>query len=186
VGRQALGHTGSGPRRGARVRGPRGYARARVEARPTALAWGFDSIPEAVGAVALVLLALAGIGAAYAEEVMEELAWAAAALAVYLASGLVVDLAGAHAHASTQTSQLALSGFWGGLGFAAIVAGLIRHRRALRLGGLGVLMLAVGKVFPVDLAHLQVDLARGVVPRDRPAAARRRVRLPEGSRTVAA
>jgi uncharacterized membrane protein len=125
------------------------------EAPPTALAWGFDSIPEAVGAVALVLLALAGIAVAYAEDVLEELAWAGAALAVYLASGLVVDLAGAHSHASTQTSQLALSGFWGALGFAAIVAGLIRRKRALRLGGLGVLMLAVGKVFLVDLAHLQ-------------------------------
>ena len=125
------------------------------EAPPTALAWGFDSIPEAVGAVALVLLALAGIAVAYAEDVLEELAWAGAALGVYLASGLVVDLAGAHAHASTQTSQLALSGFWGALGFAAIVVGLIRRKRALRLGGLGVLMLAVGKVFLVDLAHLQ-------------------------------
>jgi Predicted membrane protein len=41
------------------------------------------------------------------------------------------------------------------LGFAAIVAGLIRDKRVLRLGGLGVLTLAVGKVFLVDLAHLQ-------------------------------
>jgi uncharacterized membrane protein len=125
------------------------------EARPTALAWGFGSIPAAAGAVGLVLLALAGIVVAYGEEVREELAWAGAALAVYLASGLVVDLAGAHPHASTQTSQLALSGFWGALGFAAIVAGLLRRQRALRLGGLGVLMLAVGKVFLVDLANLE-------------------------------
>jgi uncharacterized membrane protein len=124
------------------------------EGPPTALAWGFDSIPVAVGAVALVLLALAGIGAAY-EEVEEEAAWAAVGIVVYLASGLVVDLAGAHAHQSTQTSQLALSGFWGALGFAAIVAGLLRRQRALRLGGLGVLTLAVGKVFLVDLANLE-------------------------------
>ena len=67
----------------------------------------------------------------------------------------MVDLAGAHAHASTQTSQLALSGFWSALGFAAIVAGLIRDKRVLRLGGLGILTLAVGKVFLVDLAHLE-------------------------------
>jgi uncharacterized membrane protein len=124
------------------------------EAPPTALAWGFDSIPVAVGAVALVLLALGGIAAAYGDEVREELAWAGAGLVVYLASGLVVDLAGASQHHSTQTSQLALSGFWGALGFAAIVAGLVRRTRALRLGGLGVLALAVGKVFLVDLAHL--------------------------------
>lgn len=127
------------------------------EAPPTALAWGFDSIPQAVGAVTLVLLALAGIAVAYREEdhFRDLLAWVGAALGVYFASGLVVDLAGAHAHASTQTSQLALSGFWGALGFAAILGGLIRHQRALRLGGLGLLTLAVGKVFLVDLANLE-------------------------------
>jgi len=124
------------------------------EASPTALAWGFDSIPWAVGAVALVVLALGGIAVAYAE-VREVLAWACAGLLVYMASGLVVDLAGASQHHSTQTSQLALSGFWGALGFAAIVVGLVRRQRALRLGGLGVLALAVGKVFLVDLAHLE-------------------------------
>jgi uncharacterized membrane protein len=127
------------------------------EAPPTALAWGFHSTPEAVGAIALVLLALAGIAVAYREndELRDVVAWVGAGLGVYLASGLVVDLAGAHAHASTQTSQLALSGFWGALGLAAIVAGLARRKRELRLGGLGVLTLAVGKVFLVDLAHLE-------------------------------
>ena len=127
------------------------------EAPPTALAWGFDSIPVAAGAVALVLTALAGIAVAYREdeELKDILSWVGAGLGVYLASGLVVDLAGAHSHASTQTSQLALSGFWGGLGFAAIVAGLVRDKRVLRLGGLGVLALAVGKVFLVDLANLE-------------------------------
>ena len=124
------------------------------EVPPTSLAYGLDSIPVAIGAVALVLLALAGIAAAY-RDVLEPVAWVGAGLAVYLASGLVVDLAGAQAGQSTQTSQLALSGFWAGLGFAAIVAGLLRRKRALRLGGLGVLMLAVGKVFLVDLAHLE-------------------------------
>jgi hypothetical protein len=124
------------------------------EARPDSLAYGLHSVPSAVGAVALVLLALAGIAVAY-EDVAERLAWIGAALGVYLVSGLVVDLAGAHAEHSTQTSQLALSGFWGTLGFAGIVAGLIRHRRALRLGGLGLLTLAVGKVFFVDLANLE-------------------------------
>jgi uncharacterized membrane protein len=103
------------------------------------------------------VVAVAGIAVAYREddELRDLLAWVGAALGVYLASGLVVDLAGAQQHASTQTSQLALSGFWGSLGFAAIVAGLVRDRRVLRLGGLGVLTLGVGKVFLVDLAHLE-------------------------------
>lgn len=124
------------------------------EVSPNSLAYGLDSIPVAIGAVALVLVALAGIALAY-REYAEPLSWAGAGLAVYLASGLVVDLAGAQFHHSTQTSQLALSGFWGALGFAALVAGLIERKRALRLGGLGVLALAVGKVFLVDLAHLE-------------------------------
>jgi uncharacterized membrane protein len=124
------------------------------EVPPDSLAYGLHSIPVAIGAVALVLLALAGIAVAYRDE-MVPLAWVGAGLAVYLASGLVVDLAGGQPDHSTQTSQLALSGFWSALGFAAIVAGLVRRRRALRLGGLGVLALAVGKVFLVDLAHLE-------------------------------
>jgi uncharacterized membrane protein len=124
------------------------------EVPPSSLAYGLHSIPVAIGAVALVLLALAGIAAAY-RDVVEPLAWVGAGLAVYLVSGLVVDLAGAQPGHSTQTSQLALSGFWGALGFVAIVAGLIRRKRAVRLGGLGVLTLAVGKVFLVDLAHLE-------------------------------
>jgi len=124
------------------------------EAQPDSLAYGLHSIPVAVGAVALVLLALAGIAAAY-DDVAEHLAWIGAALGVYLVSGLVVDLAGAHAEQSTQTSELALSGFWAALGFAAIVAGLMRRKRALRVGGLGILMLAVVKAFFVDLANLE-------------------------------
>jgi uncharacterized membrane protein len=124
------------------------------EAPPSALAYGFESIPLAVGSVGLVALALAGVAFVY-EDVRETLVWVGAALAVYLASGLVVDLAGATAGHATQTSQLALSGFWGALGFSAIVAGLSRHRRALRYGGLGLLTLAVGKVFLVDLAKLE-------------------------------
>jgi uncharacterized membrane protein len=124
------------------------------EAPPDSLAYGFDSIPVAIGAVALVLGALASIAIIDADE-REPLAWVGAALTIYLASGLVVDLAGAHAGHATQSSQLALSGFWAVLGFVAIVAGLIRRKRALRLGGLGILALAVGKVFVVDLAQLE-------------------------------
>ena len=124
------------------------------EARPDALAYGLHSIPVAIGAVALVLLSLAAVGAMY-ENVRELLARIGAGLGVYLASCLVVELAGASAGHSTQTSQLALSGFWAALGLAAIVAGLAKRRRALRLAGLGLFTLAVGKVFLVDLAHLE-------------------------------
>jgi hypothetical protein len=121
---------------------------------PDSLAYGVHSIPVAIGSVALVLLALTGIAAAF-REVRKPIAWTGAALSAYLASCLVVDLGGASPGHSTQTSQLALSGFWGALGFAAIVAGLVWRKRELRFAGLGVLALAVGKVFVVDLAHLE-------------------------------
>ena len=123
------------------------------EVRPDVLAYGLQSIPTAVGAMALVLVALAGIAWAY-EEVREPAAWVATALSIYLASGLLVGLAGAQYEHATQSSQLALSGFWGCLGFAAIVAGLVWRKRAVRLAGLGLLALTVAKVLLVDLANL--------------------------------
>ena len=76
-----------------------------------------------------------------------------AVVAAWSAEALVLAWAGRRT--DTPERGLALSGFWGALGFAAIVAGLIRRERALRLGGLGILALAVGKVFLVDLAHLE-------------------------------
>jgi uncharacterized membrane protein len=101
-----------------------------------------------------VLVALAGVAAAY-EEVRRAIAWAAAALSVYVASGLVVDIAGATDIQLTQTPQLALSGFWGCLGFAAIVAGLIWRKREVRLAGLGLLAITVAKILLVDLSNLE-------------------------------
>jgi len=80
---------------------------------------------------------------------------AGALSALYLASLLVVDLSGAQPHDATQTSQLALSAFWAVLGFGSLVAGLAREVKLLRLAGLGLLALAVGKVFIVDLAALE-------------------------------
>jgi uncharacterized membrane protein len=89
-----------------------------------------------------------------AEEV-RMLRGAAAVFGLYLASLLVVDLAGAHPHDVTQTSQLSLSAFWAVLGFGALVGGLVRGVKPVRLAGLALLGLAVGKVFIVDLAALE-------------------------------
>ena len=130
-----------------------------IEAPPKALAYGLDSVPKAV--IALVLLC-AGIAAVAllldrsdrADEAFT-LGAATAVLAVYLVSVAVVDLAGAHPGDVTQTPQLALSAFWAALGFGALVAGLARDLKPLRLGGLALLGIAVGKVFVVDLAALQ-------------------------------
>jgi len=48
-----------------------------------------------------------------------------------------------------------LSAFWAVLGFGLLVGGLVRNLKPLRLAGLGLLALAVGKVFIVDLAALE-------------------------------
>ena len=116
------------------------------EAPPSALAHGLDSVPRAVVAILLVVAAALAI-AALVDELRQPLVLAAVTAATYLASVLVVDASGTHA-------QLALSAFWAALGFGGLVAGLVRDRRPLRLGGLALLGLAVVKVFVVDLAAL--------------------------------
>ena len=80
----------------------------------------------------------------------------AAASAVYLVSVAIVDASGAtDTTGATQGGQLLLSAFWGATGLAAVVVGLLRDRRELRLGGLILLGLAVVKVFLVDLKTLE-------------------------------
>ena len=48
-----------------------------------------------------------------------------------------------------------LSGFWSVTGLVAVVYGLLREDRRLRLGGLALLGLAIAKVFVYDLAELE-------------------------------
>lgn len=123
------------------------------EAPPNALAYGVDSVSRAVVALMLVVAAALIIGALIVE--LERPLWHAAVTAgVYLCSVLVVEAAGAEPGVVAQHAQLALSAFWAALGFGGLVAGLVRDRRPLRLGGLTLLGLAVGKVFVVDLAAL--------------------------------
>jgi uncharacterized membrane protein len=129
------------------------------DASPTALAYGLDSPLRAASALVLVAAGLAAAASFLPRperrseaDVVRILA---AATVVYLASVLVVDLAGAHPGGTTQNSQLALSALWAALGFASLVAGLARDERPLRLGGLALLGLAVAKVFVVDLAALE-------------------------------
>lgn len=130
-----------------------------LDADPSALAYGLDSPLRAATALALVAAGLAA--ASYLlprpkrQGESDTVRTLAAATAVYLASVLVVDLAGGHPGGTTQNSQLALSALWAALGFTSLVAGLVRERRPLRLGGLALLGLAVAKVFVVDLAALE-------------------------------
>jgi hypothetical protein len=130
-----------------------------VEAPPSALAYGLDSPGRAVVALALVAGGLAAAAALLPQperrSEADTLRVGVAASVVYLASVLVVDVAGAHSGSTTQNSQLALSALWAALGFALLVVGLSRDVRPLRLSGLALLGLAVAKVFVVDLAALE-------------------------------
>jgi uncharacterized membrane protein len=53
-----------------------------------------------------------------------------------------------------QQGQALLSALWALIGLGALVAGLVRDVRGLRLGGLALLATAVGKVFLFDLSSL--------------------------------
>ena len=73
---------------------------------------------------------------------------AAATIALFLVSALLVT------PFEQQQGQALLSALWALTGVAALVAGLIRDDRALRLGALALLSLTIAKVFALDLASL--------------------------------
>jgi uncharacterized membrane protein len=128
------------------------------EVPPDALAHGLDDAANGLIGIAAVAAAatlcsrlLIGREPPW-REILESVA---AGLLVYLVSVGIVDASGATAAGSTQSGQLLLSAFWSATGVAAVVAGLVADRRRLRLGGLGLLGIAIFKVFLVDLATLE-------------------------------
>jgi uncharacterized membrane protein len=129
------------------------------EAPPDALATGLDDASKGLVGLAVVTAATAACARFASGRLApwrEALETAAAALLVYLFSVAIVDASGASdAKGATQGGQLLLSAFWSATGLAAVVAGLVAGRRRLRLGGLGLLGIAIVKVFLVDLATLE-------------------------------
>jgi uncharacterized membrane protein len=128
------------------------------EAPPSALLVGVDSLPRGVVGIAVVALTAAAVarllelqgGAAFALETL------AAAAVIYLPSVVIVDALTTGDYSDPgQTPQLLLSALWGGSGLAALVVGLVRDERRLRLAGLTLLAIAVAKVFLFDLAKLE-------------------------------
>jgi uncharacterized membrane protein len=128
------------------------------EAPPRALAYGVHSLPHALVALALVLAAAVATAVTLRDSERpgqaRVLGYVAAGWAVYAGSVFVVDISGAHPGTVVQNAQFALSAFWAALGFAALLAGLARDVRPLRIAGLALLGLAVAKVFVADLASL--------------------------------
>jgi Predicted membrane protein (DUF2339) len=84
--------------------------------------------------------------------------WAAGTLGVYTASlvilELVADLSGAAVETDFQRGHTAVSALWGVLGLVCLYIGLIKRRRALRLGGFVLFGISLGKLFLYDLAAL--------------------------------
>jgi uncharacterized membrane protein len=86
------------------------------------------------------------------------LLWLLAGLALYGASlsilGLVEAVSTAGETTEFQRGHTAVSAFWGVVAFVALVIGLRRGLRVLRLAALGLFALALGKLFLYDLSTL--------------------------------
>ena len=84
--------------------------------------------------------------------------WSLAGALLYGASlgilGLVEALSNARDTTELQRGHTAVSAFWGVTAFSAVVVGLRRGLRVVRLAGLGLFALALGKLFLYDLASL--------------------------------
>jgi uncharacterized membrane protein len=126
-----------------------------VEAQPTGLREGVDDL-----AAATLAIALTGGGAAalarlrqWRPDIRQALELLFAVAAVYLPSIAIVDVTATEG--AGQTPQVLLSSFWGLTGLAALVYGLVRDNKRVRLGGLALLGLALVKVAFYDLAALE-------------------------------
>jgi uncharacterized membrane protein len=150
-----------------------------VQATPDALVRGLGDVPGsalALGAVAAAALCGAGLlarttlagSASDADRELHSAARATLAATgaitlLYLASTTLVtafqpgdgdQVAGLFELGVRQLGQLLLSGLWALTGVTALVVGLRRDERALRLGSLALLLVTVAKVFLYDLATL--------------------------------
>jgi uncharacterized membrane protein len=133
-------------------------------APPSALGLGLDQPLTAAAALAALVAATGSVAfLAPASGMRSWLTGAAALLVLYLASVLVVtpfQPDGAAAQAAVlelpvrQQGQVLLSGLWALVGLSGLVVGLFRDLRPVRLAALGLLLVAVAKVFTFDLATL--------------------------------
>jgi uncharacterized membrane protein len=122
-----------------------------VLAPPDALVSGLD---DPLGALALLAVAGAALMVARVPGVDRLALEALAAVAVlYLASVEIISVFQPSAGVRQQ-GQALLSGFWALVGVAALVGGLLRDRRELRIGALALLAVTLGKVGLYDLASL--------------------------------
>ena len=130
-----------------------------VEAPPIAIAEGVEDLGSSL--VAIASCAFAALACwHFGRRVHPHLATAAgfvSALAfVYLGSVAIIDLIGADASGEArEIGQAWLSAFWAAAGLGAVIWGMVRRSVNVRLGGLALLALVIGKVWTYDLAELE-------------------------------
>ena len=92
------------------------------------------------------------------DDLRRAIVWTLPALGLYAASlsilGATEALSTAGETTEFQRGHTAVSAFWGVVAFTALVVGLRRGLRVLRLAGLGLFALALGKLFLYDLSTL--------------------------------
>ena len=124
------------------------------EAPPIALRDGVEQLASAALAIAATTAAALLAARSSPDPLDNLLTLAGAAGAVYLPSIAIVDVTSAGELEPRQTPRVLLSAFWSATGLAAVVIGLLRDDRRLRLGGLALLGLAAAKVVVYDLSEL--------------------------------
>jgi uncharacterized membrane protein len=137
-----------------------------LEAAPRALVYGVEDLLDA--AIALAALAAAALAMSRlipAERRDDRLGFVSlgAAALVYLGSVAIVTAFQPTTEGldtavglldERQQGQLLLSAFWALTGLGALIAGLARRQRAIRVGGFVLLGIATAKVFMFDLSTL--------------------------------
>jgi len=136
-----------------------------VEAPLSAIAEGVDDLGSSL--VAIASCAAAALACWYfGRDVDDRVATAAGFVSaisfVYLGSVAIIDLVGNDPSGEgREIGQAWLSAFWAAAGLGAVVFGMVRRSVNVRLGGLALLALVIGKVWTYDLAELE-ELARAL------------------------
>ena len=130
-----------------------------VEAPLAAIAEGVDDLGSslvAIASCALAALACWHFGRGVDRRVATAAGYVGAVGLVYLGSVLVIDTIGAdESGEAREIGQSWLSAFWAAAGLGAVIVGMVRRSVNVRLGGLALLALVIGKVWTYDLAELE-------------------------------
>jgi uncharacterized membrane protein len=136
-----------------------------VEAPPNSIAYGVEDLGSSLVAIAScagAALAFHRFGRQIEPHAATVAGFIGAAALVFLGSVLIIDAIGANdSGEAREIGQAWLSAFWAATGLGAVVWGMVRRSVNVRLGGLALLMVVIGKVWTYDLAELE-ELARAL------------------------